>query len=78
MGSRIGNHHRKSVFPYGSMFHVPANKVTVSNQTNYFGNMIYENGALSKILFDDDYIRMSGSTPAYHYYIQDHQENNHE
>lgn len=48
----------------------------VINQTDYCGNMIYENETLSRILFDGGYITMSGATPTYHYYIQDHQGNN--
>ena len=44
--------------------------------TDYCGNVIYENGALSRILVDGGYITMNGTTPTYHYYIQDHQGNN--
>jgi len=44
--------------------------------TDYCGNVIYENGTLSRILVDGGYITMSGTTPTYHYYIQDHQGNN--
>ncbi|SHF19808.1 RHS repeat-associated core domain-containing protein [Bacteroides luti] len=60
----------------GSMLPVPTDKVAVTTQTDYCGNVIYENGTLSRILFDDGYIMMSGATPTYHYYIQDHQGNN--
>jgi len=38
--------------------------------------VIYENGALSRILVDGGYITMSATTPTYHYYILDHQGNN--
>jgi len=62
--------------PMGSMLPVPADKVAVTTQTDYCGNVIYENGALSRILVDDGYITMNGTTPTYHYYIQDHQGNN--
>ena len=62
--------------PMGSMLPVPADKVAVTTQTDYCGNVIYENGILNKILVDDGYITMSGTTPIYHYYIQDHQGNN--
>ena len=37
--------------------------------TDYCGNVIYENGVLSRILVDGGYITMSGTTPTYHYYI---------
>ena len=62
--------------PMGSMLPVPADKVAVTTQTDYCGNVIYENGALSRILVDGGYITMNGTTPTYHYYIQDHQGNN--
>ena len=51
--------------PMGSMLPVPADKVAVTTQTDYCGNVIYENGVLSRILFDDGYIMMSGATPTY-------------
>ena len=62
--------------PMGSMLPVPADKVAITTQTDYCGNVIYENGTLSRILVDGGYITMSGTTPTYHYYIQDHQGNN--
>ncbi|WP_321519677.1 DUF6443 domain-containing protein [uncultured Bacteroides sp.] len=62
--------------PMGSMLPVPANKVAVNTQTDYCGNVIYENGTLSRILLDGGYITMDGTIPTYHYYIQDHQGNN--
>ena len=62
--------------PMGSMLPVPADKVAVTTQTDYCGNVIYENGTLSRILVDGGYITMNGTAPTYHYYIQDHQGNN--
>ena len=56
--------------PMGSMLPVPADKVTVTTQTDYCGNVIYENGTLSRILVDGGYITMSGTTPTYHYYFR--------
>ena len=44
--------------------------------TDYCGNMIYEGGALKQILVDGGYVTFSGSTPTYHYYLQDHLGNN--
>jgi RHS repeat-associated protein len=40
--------------------------------TEYCGNMIYEGGTLKQILVDGGYVTLSGSTPTYHYYLQDH------
>ena len=45
-------------------------------QTDYCGNMIYENNVLKQILIDGGYITFSGSTPQYHYYLKDHLGNN--
>lgn len=42
----------------------------------YSGNCIYRNGTLEKILVDGGYITLSGTTPTYHYYLQDHLGNN--
>lgn len=50
--------------------------VALTLKTDYCGNMIYENGQLSKILTDVGYITLANSTPTYHYYLQDHLGNN--
>ena len=47
-----------------------------SSIIDYCGNMIYEGGALKQILVDGGYVTFSGSTPTYHYYLQDHLGNN--
>lgn len=47
-----------------------------NSTTDYCGNMIYENGTLTKILVDGGYITFSGIAPVYHYYLKDHQGNN--
>ena len=44
--------------------------------TDYCGNMIYEGGALKQILVDGGYVTLNGTTPVYHYYLQDHLGNN--
>lgn len=41
--------------------------------TDYCKNVIYENGAVSKILTGEGYITLSGAIPTYHYFLQDHQ-----
>ena len=60
----------------GTIRPVSNDSIKTITQTDYCGNVIYENGALSKILVDGGYITMSGTTPVYHYCIQDHQGNN--
>ncbi|WP_163178428.1 RHS repeat domain-containing protein [Bacteroides sp. 51] len=55
---------------------VHKNGSNIEKKTDYCGNKVYENDQLSKILFDGGYITMSGNTPTYHYYLQDHQGNN--
>ena len=44
--------------------------------TDYCSNIIYENNVLKQILVDGGYITFNGSTPQYHYYLQDHLGNN--
>lgn len=44
--------------------------------TEHCGNMIYEGGTLKQILVDGGYVTLSGSTPTYHYYLQDYLGNN--
>ena len=43
-----------------------------SKQTDYCGNMIYENGTLKRILTDGGYIEGG----AYYFYVKDHEGNN--
>ena len=43
----------------------------------YAGNRIYENGVLSRLLFDGGYVSFGDSgEPTYHYYIKDYLGNN--
>ena len=42
-----------------------------SSIIDYCGNMIYEGGALKQILVDGGYVTLNGTTPVYHYYLQD-------
>jgi len=53
----------------------PAN-ILATTSTDYCGNVIYENGALSRILTEEGYITLLGATPTYHYFLKDHQGNN--
>ena len=56
----------------GSIVPPLSTNVALTLKTDYCGNMIYENGQLSKILTDVGYITLANSTPTYHYYLQDH------
>ena len=60
----------------GSIVPPQSTNVALTLKTDYCGNMIYENGQLSKILTDMGYITLANSTPTYHYYLQDHLGNN--
>ena len=60
----------------GSIVTPQSTNVALTLKTDYCGNMIYENGQLSKILTDVGYITLANSTPTYHYYLQDHLGNN--
>jgi RHS repeat-associated protein len=45
-------------------------------KTEYMGNKVYNNGTLSMVLTEEGYLTLPGTTPAYHYYLKDHQGNN--
>ena len=60
----------------GSIVPPQSTNVALTLKTNYCGNMVYENGQLSKILTNVGYITLANSTPTYHYYLQDHLGNN--
>ncbi len=62
--------------PMGSIVPPQSTNVALTLKTDYCGNMIYENGQLSKILTDVGYITLANSTPTYHHYLQDHLGNN--
>ncbi len=51
-------------------------KVTTNSNSvltrDYVGSLIYENGTLKKILFDGGYVDMTGSAPAYRFFLTDH------
>ena len=66
----------KVVIPMGSIQPLSSGQIAYTSTTDYCGNVIYEDGILSKILTDEGYITLSGSTPTYHYYLKDHLGNN--
>ena len=43
---------------------------------DYCGNVVYENGVQKLLLTEEGYVDLSVSTPAYYYYLKDHQGNN--
>ena len=64
--------------PMGQIVDLADNQVSHTDKTDYCGNVIYENGKLSKILTEEGYVTLSetGMIPTYHYYLKDHQGNN--
>ena len=49
---------------------------TATHTILYCGNLIYENGHISQMLFEGGYVTLQDTKPTYHYYIQDHLGNN--
>lgn len=47
-----------------------------TTQKDYCGNVVYENGVQKMLLTEEGYVDLSASTPAYYYYLKDHQGNN--
>ncbi|MBE6272359.1 MAG: RHS repeat-associated core domain-containing protein [Bacteroides sp.] len=45
-------------------------------QKDYCANVVYENGIQKMLLTEEGYVDLSASTPAYYYYLKDHQGNN--
>ena len=64
------------VIPMGSIQPLSTGQIAYTSTTDYCGNVIYEDGILSKILTSEGYITLSGTTPTYHYYLKDHLGNN--
>ena len=62
--------------PMGNIVAPQATNIAMTLKIDYCGNMIYENGHLSRILTDVGYITLNGTTPMYHYYLKDHLGNN--
>ena len=62
--------------PMGQIKDLTGSQISQTHITDYCGNVIYENGTLSKILTEEGYVTLSGTTPTYHYYLKDHQGNN--
>lgn len=45
-------------------------------RVDYCGNLVYENDTLKQVLFEGGYVTFNGTTPQYHFYVQDHLGNN--
>jgi len=60
----------------GSKLSVAYTAGGTTTKTEYAGNKVYKNGTLSMILTEEGYVTLSGTTPTYHYYLKDHQDNN--
>ena len=72
---------RRIVYDYdaaGRKFRVThkASPMVTDFQTDYCGNVIYEDGILKYLLIEGGYITFNGTTPQYHYYLKDHLGNN--
>ena len=64
------------VIPMGSIQPLSTGQIAYTSTTDYCGNVIYEDGILSKVLTSEGYITLSGTTPTYYYYLKDHLGNN--
>ena len=62
--------------PMGQIKELANSQISQINTTDYYSNVIYENGVLSMILTEEGYVTLSGDAPIYHYYLKDHQGNN--
>ena len=62
--------------PMGQIKELAANQVSQTHTVDYCGNVIYENGSLSKVLTEEGYVTLSGTTPTFYYHLKDHQGNN--
>ena len=60
----------------GSKLSIAYTAGCTTTKTEYAGNKVYRDGTLSMILTEEGYITLSGTTPTYHYYLNDHQGNN--
>ena len=47
-----------------------------TTQKDYCANVVYENGIQKMLLIEEGYVDLSVTSPAYYYYLKDHQGNN--
>lgn len=62
--------------PIGSTISLNSSNTLSVDSINYYGEFIFENGQLSKYLFNGGYATIANGQPTYHYYEQDHLGNN--
>ena len=58
--------------PIGSTISLNSSNTLSVDSINYYGEFIFENGQLSKYLFNGGYATIANGQPTYHYYEQDH------
>ena len=79
-GQRLKTIYRTAVpnisVPIGSTIALNASNTLSVDSVNYFGDFIFENGLLTKYLFDGGYASITNGQPTWHYYYQDHLGNN--
>lgn len=75
-GQRLRTIHRTAVpnisVPMGSTITLNASNTLSVDSLNYCGDFIFENGQLSKYLFDGGYATFTNGQSTWHYYYQDH------
>ena len=80
-GRRMCTVHRTAVpnitVAMGDTLHLDATNTLSCDTTEYFGDFVFEDGQLSKYLFDGGYCTFTSATgqPTYHYFTCDHQGN---
>jgi len=78
LSNTVGNNmvrHIRAAVPADVRFVWSSSGISVDS-VNYYGSLVFENGQLSKGLFDGGYATFSGGQPTFHYYTKDHLGNN--
>ena len=75
-GEKLKAVHRTAVsnisVPVGSTVALDASNTLSVDSTTYAGDFVFENGQLSKYLFDGGYATFANGQPVWHYYYWDH------
>lgn len=75
-GEKLKAVHRTAVpnisVPVGSTVALDASSTLSVDSTTYAGDFVFENGQLSKYLFDGGYATFANGQPVWHYYYRDH------
>ena len=79
-GERLRTVYRTAVpnltVPLGSSTLLDATNTLAVDSVNYVGEFVFENGVLSKYLFEGGYMTFPNGQPHYHYFSKDHLGNN--